>query len=333
MPFGPDQTDLHINAPLTNVSVRFASRKERFVADKVFPAVPVDKKSDVFWKYGKSDWFRTDAQKRAPGTESAGTGWNATTATYRCEPLAVHKDIDDQTRANADSNWNLDKVNTEFVTNQLRIRKEIDFASSFLKSGVWTTNWTGVAGTPGGSQFKQFNDATSDPIGFFEDLHISFEELTGESINKVVMGARVLKALKQHPDVIDRIKYTQKGLVTTDMLAAMLNVGEIVVPRGVKATGPQINDAVAQDAANTLGYIADSKGVLAVYTPETPSIDTPAAGYTFNWKGYVGGNTEGIAVRKFRMDHLRASRIEAEMTYDMKVVAPDCGVWLGSAVA
>ena len=71
----PTQSDLHVNAPLTNVIVAYMQDKAQFIADKVFPRVPVQKQSDMYWKYSKSDWRRTDAQKRAPGTESPGVGW------------------------------------------------------------------------------------------------------------------------------------------------------------------------------------------------------------------------------------------------------------------
>ena len=59
----------------------------------------------------------------------------------------------------------------------------------------------------------------------------------------------------------------------------------------------------------------------------------PAAGYTFTWNSYVGGGGKGIKVKSFRMEHIASDRIEAEMTYDMKVVAPDLGVFWDAAVA
>src|SRR5678815_3015130 len=104
----PTQSDLHVNVPLTNVSVAYMQDKSQFIADKVFPRVPVQKQSDMFWKYSKSDWRRTDVQKRAPGTETAGVGWKLDTGNYFAEVWGVHKDNEDQVRANADSNWRLD---------------------------------------------------------------------------------------------------------------------------------------------------------------------------------------------------------------------------------
>ena len=41
----PTQSDLHVNVPLTNVSVAYMQDKATFIADKVFPRVPVQKQS------------------------------------------------------------------------------------------------------------------------------------------------------------------------------------------------------------------------------------------------------------------------------------------------
>ena len=63
----PAQSDLHVNVPLTNVSVAWMQDKATFIADKVFPRVPVQKQSDLYWKYSKSDWRKTEARSVRPG--------------------------------------------------------------------------------------------------------------------------------------------------------------------------------------------------------------------------------------------------------------------------
>ncbi len=72
----PTVADVHINRPLTDVSVAFMQNATDFVADRVFPTVPVAKQSDLYFVYEREDWYRSQAERRAPGTESAGSGWN-----------------------------------------------------------------------------------------------------------------------------------------------------------------------------------------------------------------------------------------------------------------
>lgn len=322
----PSQSDLHVNVPLTNVSVAYMQSADSYIADKVFPKVPVKKQSDLYWKYSKSDWRRTDVARRAPSTETPGVGWNVDTDSYFAHVYGVHKDIDDQLRANADSNFLLDRDSTEFVTNQLLLKRDIDWASTYFTTGVWDNNYDGD------SDFTKWSDAASDPISQVAQYVIDFRKKTGFAPNIMVLGAEVMKALKNHPDIIDRIKYTQRGIVTEDLIATMFGVNEIYTSYASKATGPQKPDAGAQDAAASYEFINNAKSALLLYAPSAPSLMTPSAGYTFTWNGYLGGNTEGIKIKRFRMEHTASDRIEAEMTYDMKVVAPDLGVYLADVV-
>lgn len=329
----PVQSDLHINAPLTNVSIAYMQKADAFIATKVFPRVPVQKQSDVYWKYTKSDWRRTDVQKRAPGTESAGIGWKVDTDSYFAHPYAVHKDIDDQVRSNADSNWNLDRDSTTFVTNQLLLKRDLDWANTYFKTGVWGLDKTGVASAPTGNQFLQWNDPASDPIADFALAQLNFIESTGFKPNKLVIGAKVLSQLKQHPDIIDRIKYTQRGIVTTDLLATLFDVDQVMVCYASSTNVAEQPDGRLQDTAATYAYIVNPKAALLCYAPGSPSVMTPSAGYTFTWNGYTGGNGQGIRIKNFRMEHLEVDRIEGTMTYDMKVVSNDMGIFWASAVA
>jgi hypothetical protein len=331
----PTQADLHVNVPLTNVSIAYMQKADAYIADKVFPRVTVSKQSDLYWKYSKSDWRRTDVVKRAPGTESAGVGWKVDTDSYFAHVYAVHKDIDDQVRANADSNWRLDKDATQFITNQMLLKRDLDWATNYFRTGVWGTDKTGVSGTPTGAQFKQWNDAASDPINDVATWQIEQIQETGFKANTLVIGAHVLKELKNHPDILDRIKYTQKGIVTTDLLATLFDVEKVLVSYASKTTVAEYNDADVQDAAaaGTYAFVCDPKAALLCHTASSPSLMTPTAGYIFTWNGYLAGNSHGIRLKNFRMEHIASDRVEAEMTYDMKVVSPDMGRFLASAVA
>jgi hypothetical protein len=73
--------------------------------------------------------------------------------------------------------------------------------------------------------------------------------------------------------------------------------------------------------------------MLMRYAPSSPSLLTPSAGYTFVWSGYHGGNSEGIRMKNFRMEQIASDRLECEMTYDMKVVSPDMGMFFRTVIA
>ena len=333
MPMNPGGSDLHIDGPLTGVSVAYFQDSADFIADKVFPSLPVDKRSDVFWKYSKADWRRADAQKRAPGTESAGIGWSQNTDNFYCDVYAAHVDIDAQTRANADSNWNLDSDASRLVTQHLLRGKDIQWAATFFKTGVWGVEHTGVASAPTGTQFVQWNQTGSDPLGNSTAWLADFRLSVGRPINFGVLGVDVWKALKNHAAILDRIKYTQKGVVTEELIAEFLGIPKLYVAWGSQANGPQINDAKAQDAAATYNFILNSKSMLLGYAPPRPSLLEPSAGYTFNWRGYGAGNGAGLTMSNFYDPKIKADRIEGEVAYDQKLVSADCGVFFNTVVS
>lgn len=322
----PTLSQVHIDAPLTNISIAYMQSQDNFIANQVFPVVPVDKKSDKFFVYTKNDWFRDEAQRRADATESAGSGYNLTTDSYSADVWAFHKDVGDQTRANSDTPLVPDREATEFVTSRLLLRQEVQFVSDFVKTGVWGTDWAGVSGTPSTNEFKQWSDfANSDPI---EDIEAGKETIlssTGFMPNTLVLGYQVYRKLRNHPDLVDRIKYTSSNTITTDIMARLFDVERVLVAKAVKATN--------NEGATGAYSFAYGKSALLTYSAPNPGLMTPSAGYTFAWRGVSGQLGASIGVSRIRMEHLKADRIEGEVAFANKVTAPDLGFFFNTAVA
>lgn len=322
----PSISQVHVDAILTNISVAYMQRQDNFIADKVFPVVPVDKKSNKYFTYTKNDWFRDEAQRRAPGTESAGGGFNLSTDTYSADVWAFHKDVDDQTQANADAPLNPLREAAEFVTRRLLLRREIQFVSDFLTTSVWGTDVTGVSGTPGAGEFKQWSDfANSDPIEDIEGAKATILSNTGMEANTLVLGYDVFRKLRNHPDIVDRFKYTTSNVITEQLMAPLFGVDRIVVAKAVKATN-------AEGASGAYSF-ATGKIAALLHVADTPGLMTPSAGYTFAWTGVSGGLGSTIGTSSFRMEHLKSTRVEAEVAFDNKVVSSDLGYFFASAVA
>lgn len=311
----PTARQVHVNKPLTNISIAYMQNEENFVAHRVFPLIPVQKQSDRYFKYLREDWFRVDARERAPGTESAGSGFRIdNTPTYYAPVYAIHKDIDDQIRSNADDPLNLDRDTTEWVSHQLMLLREKIWMENYFQQGVWGTELDGT------SDFTPWDDANSTPIEDITGAAIEITRLTGYRPNTLVLHPEVYNALKNNADIIDRIKYTQRGVVTTDILASLLDVERVFVAYGVQ-------DKAGEGLPGDYDFIAEEYGALLCYSNPSPSILTPSAGYTFSWVGLLGAGNQGQRIKTFRMEHLSSDRIEGEMAFDMKVVAADLGVF------
>jgi hypothetical protein len=307
----PTSGSVHANSALTSMSVAYMQEKDLFVAHKVFPVLPVAKQSDLYYTYDKDDFRRSEAQLRAPGTESAGGGYRLdSTANYFCGVNAIHLDIDDQMRANADSVLALDKDSTEYVTQQLMLKREKDWVTGFFGSGLWT----------GGSSNDINADwivGTATPVSDIGIQKTSILQKTGYMPNTLVLGANAYNTLINADDVVDRIKYTQRGILGTELLANVLGLDNVYVCYAGENTAVE-----GATAVNT--HIGATGSALLCYSAKAPSLMGASAGYTFTWSGYTGSQ-DGARISKLRMENLRSDRIEGELAYDMKQISPDLG--------
>ena len=330
----PTHSDLHVNRPLTDLSVAFSNEDSNSVFDKVFPVVPVTKQSDQYFVYDAEAWFRTDAQRRAPGAEIAVSGWTLSQDTYFAERYALGHDIDDPSRANADpAVTDLDGDAVRFLTEDLRIRNEKDWVSKYFTTGVWTgasstTDMTGVAAAPStATEFLQWNDLASTPIEDIRGEMTAVQRRRGRRPNSLTLGVEVWTVLADHPDILDRIKYTEKGVVTTDLLASLLDLDNVWISSMVENTG-------AEGQPGTFGFQAGKNALLAYVAPN-PGLRIPSAGYTFSWTGMTGAPTggRGARIKRFRLERNESDRIEAEVWKDFKVVSAPLGAFFDQAVA
>ncbi len=310
----PTRSDVHVNRPLTNISIAYIQRAADFIADKVFPIVPVMKQSDLYFTYDKAYWFSTEAQKRGPGTESAGSGYKVNSDnSYFCDVWAVHKDVDDQTRANADQPLDLDRDATLFCTQQMLLRREVQFMTKYIVNGIWTgaTNLT---------PSTKWDHSGSDPMADIDAKKSEIKSKTGFMPNTLIVASDVFFALRNNAAVLDRIKYTQKGIVTEELLAMLFGVEKFLVASAV------LNSAAEGVAADNNFLISDAG--LLVYSNPSPSILQPSGGYIFSWQGLFGAGAQGNRISSFRMEQLKSDRIEGEMAFSMKQVGADLGCYL-----
>lgn len=342
----PTLSDVHVNALLTNLSLMYAQEEAAFVARRVFPIVPVTKASDRYVVYSRADFNRNQMRKRAPSTESAGGGYKIdNTPTYSVDVWSLHKDIDDQVRANADAILNLDLEATRWLVNQSLISREVDWASNFF-GNVWTTLKTGVAAAPGANQFLQWNDANSSPIKDVRDAKRSVQLAGLYRPNKIVLGRPVFDALCDHPDFIDRIKYGQTpgrpARVTLDAMAGLFELDEVLVMDAILNTGPEGvgpdsggTDINAGESNKFIGGASgvDGKAALLLYVPPAPGIMTPGAGYTFSWTGFFGATVAGERIKQFYIPQIESTRVEMDAAYAHKLVGKDLGCYFATAIA
>lgn len=329
----PTPGDVHVSTPLTNISIAYIQAADAFVASKVFPNIPVNKQADRYYTFNRGDFNRDEMQARAPGSESAGGGYNVdANSTYYAPRYSFHKDIPDEVRANSDAPLNPDRNATQYVTMKGLIKREKIWVNSYFKGGVWTGDVDGVASgsSPNGTTtFLHWSDANSDPISNVRLWKRSVLETTGFEPNVLVIGRPVYDVLLDHPDVVDRIKYGQTAgqvaAANAATLAALFDVGRVLVMNAIENTAKE-----GQTASHS--FIGGKKALLC-YAAPNPGIEVPSAGYTFSWTGLLGSGAEGSRIRQFRLERNSADRVEIDMSFDSKLVSADLGYFCDTVIA
>lgn len=326
----PTMMQVHVQAALTQIATAYIQDQANYVADQVFPIVPVEFQSDKYFRFSKDDFFRDEAQRRADAVESAGGGFELDTATYSAAVWAYHKDLGAQTRRNADPAVNMDVSTTKFVMQKLLIRRDRFFMGAYMIDSVWSADYTAAAsGTPGSATPAYWNDdANGDPFTDIAAGQTSILQNTGFEANTKLISYPVYQALRKHPLVVDRIKYTTRAdasKITPELLAAAFDVERVIVSKAVYNTS--VETTTITGAAGTFAFI-QGKDALLCHSAPAPGLMIPTAGYTFAWSGLTGLNTMGVRIAQIPMPWLglETVRTEGEMAFDMQVIGKDLGL-------
>jgi hypothetical protein len=150
-------------------------------------------------------------------------------------------------------------------------------------------------------------------------------QVTGREPNTLVLGAKVYSALKNHPDLRERIQFVSDTIVTREIMARLFEVDNIYVARAVQATNLEGETAAYDFMLGKhawLGYVAPS-----------PSMEEPSAGYTFTWSEVSDGSTVAVGTSQMELPWLRSIRVESQLSWDVKITGTDLGAFFESAVS
>lgn len=280
------------NRYLSNMSVAAFADLSEFVAPRVFPICPVDFSTGYYYTFDRGDLIRDYMARKPKYGKVTPAEIGHSDETYKCRVDQVITGIDqigavNYERARTPASVDPRRSKARFIATQTHLHLEIEFARHFFQSGVWTNEFTGVASNPSSTQFLKFDDANSDPIKFFDARKRQIKLQGGRVPNKLTLGYDTFNALKEHPDLLERVKYTgstaNPAQVNERVLAELFGFEEVTVLEAA------YNSAAEGQAAN-IEFICDPKGALISYAPSGPRIDEPSAGYIFAWDPFGNGS-------------------------------------------
>jgi len=324
---------------LTNVALRYGiAMGNVYIADKVFPVAPVNQSAAKYKVFPRSYFMRDEVAVRPLGGTPRVVGYRLSEESYFAEEEALRAKIDVRERVDAGGTpgHDIERAKTELLMSQHLIHRDRRWASEFFKTGVWGTDLTGVAsGTPTSSQFLRWDNDNSNPIKEISTRAFGVGQKVGGAYRPrtLVLGVDVFIALQSHPLILDRMADSEARVIDNQVLANFFGVDRVLVPQGVVNTGPEKESVAATEAAAVYQYIVDTKDALLVYSAPRPSTEMPSGGYVFAWTGLLGTMAfdPTAAVTRGRDDSY-SDWIDVRVAYDMKVTAPELGVFFDNAV-
>lgn len=304
----PEVENVHIDQILTNISVMY--RNAAYVGTEIMPIVPVKKKSDIYYIYdSKADRFRIPFTLRAPKTESRTVDWKVTTDGYVCEEHALNDLIDDIEKDNADKPLNLEVDTVEFLTDIVTLGLEMRI-KDMIEASL-------TANAPTNGAWSDYTTATINPIADIEIAKAAIHAVIFREPNVLLLGKAVYDKLKHHPKILELIKYSQKGVVTTDLLASLFGIEKVIV-------GEAGYNTAKEGKAAVLSYLWGKNAILAYVEPR-PGIKKFSLGYTFQSQTF---QTRRARIETKHSDWFEVGNIEAE-----KMVCVACGYRISPAIA
>jgi hypothetical protein len=328
----PDPSQLYVNKPLTNYAFSFLSNLDTSFSDKVFPNLPVEEQTGIFWTLPKGLMSTDEMRQRGPLSEAREFDLAIGQDTYRADPWALKAVIPILAERNSQVPFSLQQLFTRALVEKARLRRDRAFAAAFLTTGVWGLDITGnTSASVHGTSVRQWNDPASTPIEDIAELSTLQQVATeGRRPNKLLIGRRVWDKLKNHPQILDRLnrgQTTGPAQIRLADVAALFELDQIII------ADTMVNTANEGQAA-AIDFIVNKIGLL-FYAPDTVSMMEPTAGVTISWRGMGNGtaNNFGMSIETYRIPTVKGLHVECNMAFGHKKVSAAHGTFLTSLVA
>lgn len=290
--------NVHVDEILTQVSIAWPNNA--LVGPNLFPSVTVRKQSDKYYIFGREMWLPEAGDVRAPGTVANEIpGLQVSTDTYYAQEHALQVPVTDEERENSDSPLSPDRDGTELVTQRVMLGREVAMKNLATTAANYASTNTAVPASP----WEDY--VNSNPIN---DIRSGKSAIHARIFLEPTYGVfpyEVMTVLEDHPDFLERIKYSERAIFSPELLSAVIGLDRITVP-GVG------QNTAAEGQPVSLGYVW-GKDVILAYVPARAGLRIPAYGYEFTWGRQF--------VDRWREEQRVSDLIRVRRRYDTKLTA------------
>lgn len=217
--------------PILTAVARGYEPQVGFVGDLLFPTIPVDSRVGEIIVFGSEAFTVTDT-RRAPGSNTkrlqiAYSGENYSLLDHSLEAL-VPIELEEEA-----AQVGIELASNSIATVQDKMALEKEKKASLLATTAGNYPDSNKATLSGGNQFSH---ADSNPFAIIDTAKEAIRSKTGRRPNVMALGPLVLKALRNHAKVLDRISTaSDRPPATIAQLQALFEIDQIVEAGAVEA--------------------------------------------------------------------------------------------------
>lgn len=298
---------------LSNVAIAY--QNDAYIAEQIFPSLKVKYQSGKHWVYNKGRFSPAKAL-RAAGSPSNEVTLSLTTGLpYFADDHALKQFVTDEDMDNATTPTDPLTDATENVKERLLVSREVELAAQLTDTGVLTQNIT-LSGT---SQFSDY--ANSDPFDVIDTGMQTVHAAIHVNPNVAIIGKQAWDKLKHHPAFLERVKYTQRGLIGPDLLASLIGVDRVLIGAAGKQTAKE-------GQAESMSYIWGKDIVLAYVAPRIAT-KMITLGLTYTWKEMKTERLRGTDEEDRKGTYVRVG----DWYYDQQLVSASAAYLIKNATA
>jgi hypothetical protein len=260
---------------LTNVSIRY--KNQSYIGDQVFPIIDKCDPKAKIGIYSKGAWFRDEAGIRGPGAEAARGGMPTSYVSLNTVEYAFAVAITDEDRRNAAAGGAMplkpEQDAMEFAADKIDLKKERVIASEILAG-----TWSGVTAGEDAAGLWAPNDNTNTFITDILDRIETIRSNTGFTPNSLVIDFGTYNALRKNDALLDRVRYTQKGVLGADLISAMFDLDNIYIAKAIYSTAKENKGATDFTTKNIWEKNTGKGSAFLYYKAPSMGLKTPTAG-------------------------------------------------------
>jgi len=314
----PDTKSQLVAGPLRDVSLAY--KNTNYVADRVFPIIDNCPPSAKIARYLKGAWFRDEAGIRGPGSRSKRGGYPTDFVTIATKEYAFAKEVTDEDRRFANLAFapplKPDADAIAFCSDKIDLAKERRVAAAIIAA-----NWGGAGAGGADADGKWAASASNTFLVDIREGQGIIKGLCGLTPNKLLIDWKTYMGLLEEDTILEKIKYSQRGVLTADLIAQVIGVDEIIVADAMYSSANELASGADFTAVQIWEKNAGKGMGFLFYAPPAPGLRTPSAGYQARVP-YEGGAARRVSTWRENAEHQDVYEVSEES--DIVITGLDC---------